>query len=156
METWQLAALEGIRKTLAEYVIFTDSGRSREFAALFAEDGVFVLPSGHALTGPQAIVGFLDAQAELFQFQPAMAPPEPGYLRHQITTQNIDVLNENAATVEAYFMTCTSKGLDHWGRWLDELQREPDGRWRFKKRVVLTEASYPDSWYAGVFSKAAG
>jgi len=151
METWKLSAIEGVRKTLAEYVIFTDNTRTEEFGALFTADGAFVLPDGSTVVGPAAIVALLKGHQAYFAANPAAAPP--GYLRHQITTENIDIISERQAKVEAYFMTLSAERVDHWGRWIDDLEKEDDGRWRFKKRIVITDGYQPDSWFAVSFSK---
>lgn len=150
MKDWELKALEGVRKTLSEYAVFTDSGRFEQFLDLFLPDGVFVLPKGDTATGPKEIAQLLaskrDAYSKIEQWSPE-------FMRHNITTENINLLNKREAKVEAYFMVCTDRGLDHWGRWEDELVRCDDGRWRFRKRRVYTEASYADSWYATAFGK---
>ena len=152
MELWQITAIEGVRKTLADYAIFTDSGQVEKFAALFARDGEFMLPDGSSIVGPEAIEALLKGHREYFANNPSAAPP--GFLRHQVTTQCIDIVSETEATAESYFMTLTARSPDHWGRWLDNLIRESDGRWRFSKRIVLTEGYYADSWYANSFRKS--
>jgi len=150
MESWKIEALEGVRHTLARYVVCTDSRLYEEFFSLFAEDGEFVLPKGEVGVGPAGVAALLKEKGE------AYAPIQvwaPAFLRHNMTTVDIEVLSPTEARVEAYFMVCTDRGLDHWGRWVDRLRRHDDGRWLFQRREVHTEASYADSWYATSFSK---
>ncbi|MGE0386671.1 MAG: nuclear transport factor 2 family protein [Gammaproteobacteria bacterium] len=148
MESWKRDAIEGVRKTLAEYAVFTDSGRFEQFLGLFLPDGVFVLPKGDTAKGPAEIAALLGSKREAYAKIEKWAP---AFLRHNVTTENIDIVNEREARVEAYFMVCTDRGLDHWGRWEDELVRCDDDRWRFRRRRVFTEASYAESWYATAF-----
>ncbi len=151
MDLWELAAIQGIRKTLAEYAIFTDCARISDFAALFTADGEFVLPDGSSTVGPAAIRALLQGHQDYFCANPEAAPP--GFLRHQITTENIEILGEKSAKSECYFMTMTAHLPDHWGRWIDSLVMESDGRWRFKRRVVLTEGWAQDSWFGTTFRR---
>jgi len=151
MELWKLAAIEGVRKTMAEYVVFTDSGRVAEFAALFGEKGEFVLPDGSSHIGATAIAALLNGHAAYFAANPEKGPP--GYLRHQITTADIEIHDEDSAHVDSYFMTLTQNRVDHWGKWIDDFKRDAEGRWRFHKRVVITDGYDPDGWFANSFSK---
>jgi hypothetical protein len=150
VELWELEAREGVRDTLARYVIGTDSGRMEDFLALFPEDGVFVLPDGTSATGPAGIVAMLQEMNQAYKPNEVWAPL---YLRHNITTTLIDLVSPTEAKVEAYFVVSTDRGIDHWGRWIDELHKHEDGRWLFHRREVHTESAYPDSWYATSYSK---
>lgn len=151
MELWNLAAIQGVRRTFAEYAIFTDSARIDEFSTLFTAEGEFVLPDGSSTVGPAAIRALLLGHQQYFRANPTAAPP--GFLRHQITTENIEILGQKSAKSESYFVTMTAHHADHWGRWIDDLVQESDGRWRFKRRVVLTEGWHAESWYAKSFRK---
>jgi hypothetical protein len=42
----------------------------------------------------------------------------------------------------------TDRGVDHWGRYRDELVDTED-RWRFARRQVRTDGAAPGSWAAG-------
>jgi hypothetical protein len=42
----------------------------------------------------------------------------------------------------------TDRGVDHWGRYRDELGRDGDV-WRFLHRRVRTDGAAPGSWAAG-------
>lgn len=150
MESWKIEAFEGVRQTLARYVIATDSGLHEEFFSLFAQDGVFVLPNGDEAVGPEGIATLLRSKREAYL---PIQTWEPAFLRHNMSTIDIEVVSPTEARAEAYFMVCTDRGLDHWGRWIDRLERADDGRWLFTRREVHTEASYPDSWFGTVFSK---
>ena len=151
MEQWeQQEALEGVRRTLGRYVIATDSGAYEEFFSLFTDDGEFVLPDGSVGVGPTGVAALLAEKGAAYK---PIEVWEPAFMRHHTTTIDIEVVSPTEATVEAYFMVCTDRGLDHWGRWVDRLVREADGCWRFRRREVHTEASYPESWYATTYSK---
>jgi hypothetical protein len=151
MDLNELAAIEGIRKTMAEYIFHTDNGRTAEFGALFGEDGEFVLPDGTSHKGAAAISALLDGHAAYFGANPDAAPP--GYLRHHLTTVNINLTGETTAEAESYFMSVTQERVDHWGKWIDQFARDASGRWRFARRVVITDGYDPAGWFANQFSK---
>ena len=62
-----------------------------------------------------------------------------------LAMHQIDVVNENEARGRCYYAVLTDKGLDHWGRYVDEY-RKLEGEWRFWKRVVTVDAGVPDGW----------
>lgn len=151
MDLNERAAIEGIRKTMAEYIFYTDNGRIAEFGALFGESGEFVLPDGSSYKGGVAITALLHSHAAYFGTNPAAAPP--GYLRHHLTTVKISLTGDITAEAESYFMSVTQERVDHWGKWLDQFACDPSGRWLFARRVVITDGYDPAGWFANQFSK---
>ncbi len=46
------------------------------------------------------------------------------------------------ATASSYFLVLTAIGVDHWGRYRDQLAVDPaDGAWRFAERRVRVDGS---------------
>src|SRR5271170_6501126 len=88
MEQWELEAVEGVRHTLARYVITTDSGLYEEFFSLFAEDGEFVLPDGSTGIGPTGVAELLTQKGEAYK---PFETWKPAFLRHNMTTIDIEV-----------------------------------------------------------------
>ena len=70
----------------------------------------------------------------------------PKYMRHNITTSHVEVMGENEARGDTYFLNVNNKGLDHWGRWLDRFICDPNGRWLFASREVVVEGMAETSW----------
>jgi hypothetical protein len=62
-----------------------------------------------------------------------------------VATHQIDVLSDSEARGRCYFAVLTERGLDHWGRYLDEY-RQSDGRWLFQRREVTVDAAVPGAW----------
>jgi hypothetical protein len=60
----------------------------------------------------------------------------------------IELEGPHRARARSYFLAVTERGVDHWGRYRDELVRSGD-RWRFARRQVRTDGSAPGSWVAG-------
>ena len=118
-----------------------DAGRFDEMLALFAEDATFEFED-RTLEGRAAIRAW---------FEDVAARTGPGraaaFVRHFTATHQIDLLSEREARGRCYYAVLTERGLDHWGRYLDEY-RVVDDRWRFARRRVTTDGRAPDTLFA--------
>jgi hypothetical protein len=141
VEPWEIAARLEIDDLIARYARYADSGRSRDLAALFTDDGV--LASGEdELHGRVAIAGYLDAnQASLAGRDPA------GRIRHHVSSCRIDLTSRSSASATCYFLAITGIGPDHWGIYRDQLVHD-GAEWRFARRAAVVEGSAPGSWAA--------
>ena len=141
MELWELAARESIRDLVARYNANGDSGRLAHVLELFADDATMELAGdeGEVRTfrGRTEIESIFTGAVSSFR-ESADARSQPGYLRHCVTTHQIDLVDRTHATGRCYFFVIRANGLDHWGRYLDEYE-ERDGRWLFTYRKVTTE-----------------
>ena len=141
MESWELAAREGIRDTIAQYAHYADSGRFDALAALFTADGVLEIPD-HVLSGRAAIRAFLsDMRSNLAT---TLAAP---LIRHHVSSVAIIVSGQDRAEARSYFLAITAAGPDHWGRYRDELVLVGD-RWLFRRRRVRRDGFAAGSWVA--------
>ncbi|PVH93941.1 hypothetical protein DM02DRAFT_540492 [Periconia macrospinosa] len=43
---------------------------------------------------------------------------------------------------------------DHWGRWDDVVKRQSNGRWLFKKKVIIVDGLDPNGWLIGALGLA--
>lgn len=136
METWELAAREQIRELIARYNQYGDGGRYDQLVALFAPDGILQ-------TDDETVAG----AANLRRFFTRVAGPTPSYVRHFTATLQIDVASPTAARARSYYQVLTADGLDHWGRYADELAAL-DGSWMFARRRVRLDGMRPDGWAA--------
>jgi uncharacterized protein (TIGR02246 family) len=136
---FELVACESIRDLVARYNANGDSGRFDEMIALFAEDATLEL-EGETLHGRAAIRAFFERVAE-------RTGPGRGaaFVRHFTSTHQIDVLSEREARGRCYYAVLTDRGLDHWGRYVDEY-RQLDGRWLLQRRKVTVDAATPGGW----------
>ncbi|HWB65799.1 MAG TPA: nuclear transport factor 2 family protein [Mycobacteriales bacterium] len=144
MESWELAAREQIRDLIARYNAYGDHGRFDEMVALFTADGV-LQTDDETVTGPAELLRFFQAVAA--SAQSGAAGPTPSYVRHHTATLVIDVESPAEASARCYYQVLTTDGLDHWGRYADELIRV-DGQWRFARRRVRLDGMQPGGWAA--------
>ena len=138
---FELAARESIRDLVARYNANGDSGRFDAMLALFAEDATLEL-DGETLHGRPAIRAFFERVAE--RTGPGRAA---ALVRHFTGTHQIDMLSEREARGRCYYAVLTERGLDHWGRYVDEY-RQLDGHWLFQRRKITLDAAVPGGWGA--------
>lgn len=120
---------EEIRRTLALYCQTCDDGRFAEFAELFGEDAQFTVGSSDPVVGREAIRTFMET---------AQPPERRG--KHLCGEPAID-FHDATATATTDFVFVSRSLSAGWsitatGRYLDELVRHDDGRWRFRSRTI--------------------
>lgn len=138
MEPWELRARESIRDLVARYNAQGDAGRLDAMLELFCEDAVLEV-EGRARRGRAAIRQLFAQAAE------ETAAGRARYLRHFVSTHQVDLDGPLRAQGRCYFQTLTERGLDHWGRYLDAYHCD-QGVWRFAERRVLLEGLVPGGW----------
>jgi uncharacterized protein (TIGR02246 family) len=139
VEPFELAARESIRDLVARYNANGDAGRFDAMLALFAEDATFEFED-ETLEGRSAIRTYFERVAERTGSGRAAA-----FVRHFTGTHQIDVLSEHAARGRCYYAVLTERGLDHWGRYVDDYRKVGD-RWLFQRRKVTLDAAVPGGW----------
>jgi hypothetical protein len=142
VESWELAAREEIRETVAAYAHCADSGRFADFAALFAVDGVLEVRGEAPLRGRAAIRAYIEGVGT--QLRDATTVPT---IRHHVSNVTIDVVSPIEARGASYFLAVTEHGIDHWGRYRDHYVPEGD-RWVFAYRSARTDGTTPAGWAA--------
>jgi uncharacterized protein (TIGR02246 family) len=141
MEHWELVARESIRDLVARYNANGDSGRFDPMLELFAEDATMELPDG-VHRGRSAIRAMVEGVATRTGDHPKAGAK---FIRHFTATHQIDLVSPTEAKGRCYYVVLTDRGVDHWGRYVDEY-RQLEGRWLFWHRKVTTDGSVPDSW----------
>jgi SnoaL-like domain len=135
IENWELAARESVRDTIAAYTHYGDRFHLERFVDCFTVDGVLEVRDGHRLEGRQAILDF-------FSRRPIVQSEEPSPIRHNVANVHFTEVTPQLVKVSSYFTVFSRIGLDHYGRYRDELV--PDGdRWRLRHRLASTD------WMAG-------
>ena len=147
MELWELVARESIRDLVARYNANGDTGRADHVVALFGPDAVMELKSRDGSpskihTGPAEIRTIFTGAAERWG-SAAASRGVPGYIRHNTSTLQIDLIDQNNAKARCYYNVNMPHGLDHWGRYIDEYATY-DGKWMFKRRAVTTDGTVSD------------
>ena len=145
MELWEIEARECIRDLVARYNANGDSGRIDQMMDLFAEEAVMLIPPGGEYVGRKAIRDFLGSVAKGTASNADRDADAARFIRHFTATHQIDVLDRDNAVGRSYFAVLTDRGLDHWGRYVDEYRRIDD-RWRFWHRTCTTDGQVENSW----------
>ncbi|WP_293010420.1 nuclear transport factor 2 family protein [Mycobacterium sp.] len=143
---WELEIRESVRQTLADYTAATDRFDLRALGACFGPSGVLEFTGGaETLTGPAAIEAGLRAAMTR---QPDAAAAAPTHVRHHVSSVRFGSVARDRVQVSSYFAVHTDIGLDHWGRYRDELI-PLDGRWLFARRRISVDAFAAGSLMAG-------
>jgi len=151
VERTDLIARESIRDLLARYTWAADRGRTAEVAACFTAGGALDVGNhGGRLVGPEAIARELDEvaarTASASDAGAETGTDGPGPVRHHVSSVAIALDTHAAATVRSYFLVLTRIGLDHWGRYRDQVvETAPGDRWLFRERVVIVDGHSPGS-----------
>jgi 3-phenylpropionate/cinnamic acid dioxygenase small subunit len=143
VESWEVAAREGVRDTIARYAHCVDSGRFDDLVELFTPDGVLEVEGEAPHRGRDAIHAFVTGTG-----RDLAAETGTPRIRHHVGNVLIELDGRDRARARCYFLAVTDRGLDHWGRYRDELQRSDD-RWRFARRRVRTDGAVAGGWAAG-------
>lgn len=110
-------------------------------ARLFSHDGEFILLDGTAVP--------------VSDIEKIVAGNESVFIRHHLTTIHIEFTSPTTATADSYYIAFTNLAQpDHWGRWLDTLRREPDGRWVLTSKRPVIEGYSPEGWVATILFPA--
>jgi len=104
-----------------------------QITELFELDGIVQFPDGSELE-PSRL-------GEITGTNP------PKLLRHHLTTVDIQFISPDEAHCQSYVIAGTHLKLpDHWGRWDDVVKRQNNGRWLFKKKIILVDGMDPNGW----------
>lgn len=122
--------VDGVTATLLDYCECVDEGRAAEFAQLFAEDGVFAESAKPAVGREQIERRFRRLLASL--------TATSHHLSNVRVAPGPDGRTASARSyVYAWHQAHDGSQFEVWGRYVDELRLEADGRWRFTHRQIL-------------------
>jgi hypothetical protein len=68
-------------------------------------------------------------------------------MQHHVTSIRIVVASPTTARATSYFTVMTGAGVDHWGRYRDDMVRVGD-QWLFAHRLVRTDGYTEGGWAA--------
>jgi ketosteroid isomerase-like protein len=134
---------EAIRHVVAAYVQRVDTGRIDEVLQLFAPDGVLEIVGQARHEG----VGAIRAMFERGVDHLARSESLPR-IRHHLTSHLIELDGADAARSNCYWLaTVGTAGVDHWGRYVDDLRRSEDA-WLIVRRRIFLDGAVPGGWGA--------
>jgi hypothetical protein len=142
----EFLARQGIRDTMARYNMAGDRARGEDYVMTFTEDGILEGgDGGMKLEGREAIRSWMKG----FGKPAPDAPPKrrPKFVRHNITTCQIDMTGPDTAKARTYYTVFTEIGPDHCGYYVDEFRKEGD-RWLIARRRAMQDWAAPDSPFA--------
>ena len=139
MEFWEIEAREQIRDLIARYNANGDSGRIEQMMELFCEQAVMEVEKREH-RGLEAIRSLFSAVAV-----ETREKKSAHFIRHFTATHQIDIISDREAKGRCYFQTLTERGLDHWGRYLDDYRRVGE-RWLFWQRRVTVDGRVEGGW----------
>ena len=142
MEEWQHRAWHAIRDTIARYTWSGDFGDVDGFAGCFTPDAVLEIKHHQRFEGYDELRQ-LGARGTATPSQQA-ARDAAGPRRHHVSSLRIEVPSPDVARAWSYFLVLGRFGLDHWGRYSDELVPQAD-RWVFRSRRVSIDGVSPES-----------
>jgi len=131
---------DSIRTTMARYAHTLDYGPAEDWVDCFTPDGVFDIRTTKGLPGFTERPVLTRGSAALLKFAKdhPCAPDE--YRKHNVLVHDFLEIEGDHARVRSYFlivheMTGTGK-IAYTGRYLDEMIKGEDGKWRIKERVA--------------------
>jgi hypothetical protein len=136
----ELLAREDIRRTLTTYNSAGDRLKVEDFLAVFTDDAVLesagATPGeGFRCEGREAIRRWMTG----FGGRPRPASIEPPkFVRHHLTTSQIEIEGPATAQARSYFNVYTQIGPDHAGYYVDRLRKDGD-RWLIAERRVRVD-----------------
>ncbi|KAJ4243861.1 hypothetical protein NW762_014742 [Fusarium torreyae] len=77
------------------------------------------------------------------------------YIRHHLTTINIDFPKNGEAQASAQFLALTDwSTCDHWGEWQFTLTPDGEKGWLISEMKILLEGTDPKGWAASKYKHA--
>lgn len=134
---------EAIRRVIATYVHRVDTGRVDDVVALFAPDGVLEIAGRSRHEGHDAIRAmFARGVAHLAAHETVPR------IRHHLTSHLVELDGPTRARSSCYWLAVVGDaGIDHWGRYVDQLVLDGD-TWRFAHRRIHLDGAIPGGWGA--------
>jgi hypothetical protein len=133
------AAYVGAADLLGRYAAYVDNGTMEQLAELFGPSGVMQVHGGARYTGETGVIEFLTGSR-------ASRKGTSFRLHHHVSSQFIEVQDQDHATARSYFMAVgLVDGPDHWGTYEDALERV-EGTWYFAERKVSIQGATPTGW----------
>lgn len=126
--TLTASARDAICETLNRYCVEADRGRIDGVSALFTEDASYEF-GDREYRGRDGIVELFTESGKR-----AARTSVRGPVLHCMTTVAVNVADhETTAVATSYVTVMTEAGVDHWGRYDDELRQE-GGQWFISHR----------------------
>ena len=156
----ELLASESIRQTLVSYTMSGDRLRVDDFVAVFTEDGILEsdgVPESDAFRyeGRNSIRGWLTRWLPAAGASQARATSQAHpatFIRHHLSTSQIDLSATDTAKVRTYWTAYTDIGADHCGYYVDVLRKVGE-HWLIAHRKVRLDWRSPQSLFTTAIAR---
>jgi hypothetical protein len=150
----ELLARESIRQALVGYTMAGDRLRVEDFVAVFTEDAVLEsdgVPESDAFRyeGREAIREWM---ARWRSSAGATQVHRATFVRHHLSTSQIELTGPDAANARTYWTAYTDIGPDHCGYYIDVLRKSGE-RWLIAHRRVRLDWRSPQSLFTTAISR---
>lgn len=156
MNMEELLTRECIRRTMARYTTAGDRLKVEEFRAVFTEDAIMESEGVREedrfrFQGRKAIGDWLQRWADPAAQQDPAAP-RATFVRHHLSTSDIELTGPETARARTYWSAWTDIGPDHCGYYLDSFRKVEDD-WLIEHRRVRLDWRSPHSLFETVVRK---
>ncbi len=109
-----------------------------KFSKTFRSDAQFDLANGKTLSTTE--------------WQHILEGDQAEYIRHHITTVDLDFESESKAVAMVQFFALTNwSSCDHWGEWQMVVTQESDGKWLISNMRIVLDGVDPKGWAAAKY-----
>ena len=85
----------------------------------------------------------------LSEWQTILQGEQAKYIRHHLTTMDIQFTSDMEALATAQFFTITDwSHCDHWGEWKFLVTSDGTGAWLIKEKTIILDGVDPAGWAA--------
>ncbi len=151
----ELLAREAIRATMARYTMAGDRLKVDAYAACFTADGVI-----ESERAPGDYIFRYEGRAAIHAWQSRWRKRGQdvhgaSFVRHQLTTCQIDLTGPDTATARTYWTAWTDIGADHSGVYLDDFRQVGDD-WLIVRRRVRRDWAAAGSLFLSAIERTEG
>jgi 3-phenylpropionate/cinnamic acid dioxygenase small subunit len=152
----ELLARESIRETMARYTMGGDRLKVEELVAAFTPDAVLEsegVPEQDAFRyeGHEQIRAWLSRWSG--GTGGAASGPRASFVRHHLSTSQIELTGPETAKVRTYWVAYTDIGPDHCGYYVDQFRKTGEA-WLIAHRKVRLDWRSPDSLFKTAVSRS--
>lgn len=129
---------EAISGLQATYLAALDAGNAEQYAAVFTDDGVLMVPNAPPVNGSEAIGAYIQAGFDQTDFE-----------NHDISTAEMMVLGDWAFARGTLMGTIAEQPdgepLESTRSWVMIFRRQPEGSWRIARYILNSDDPPPGS-----------
>lgn len=135
----QVAALAQIQAVVHRYAYLARNKlKWEDFSQTFKPDARFRLPNG--------------ATISTSEWQQVLEGEQAEYIRHHLTTVDVDFKDTTTAVANAQFFALTNwSSCDHWGEWQVVVSQGSNRKWLISEMNMVLDGVDPKGWAAAKY-----